>query len=126
MKKKLKKALIIFMCLATTIPISIFAANEGGTGSSGGNSGGAGGADSDCTPDTYWQVGYDDGDGYEGIGTTAAFRYDLVYKEQNGGREILKTVIDTIIINTIIKIVRFSFLLFIFLSFINFVLYLIR
>ena len=93
MKKKLKKALIIFMCLATTIPISIFAANEGGTGSSGGNSGGAGGADSDCTPDTYWQVGYDDGDGYEGIGTTAAYRYDLVYKEQNGGREILKTVI---------------------------------
>lgn len=92
MKKKLKKALIIFMCLATTIPISIFAANEGGTGSSGGNSGGAGGFDTDCTPGTYWQIGYDDGSG-GGAGTTAAFRYDLVYKEQNGGREILKTVI---------------------------------
>ena len=92
MKKKLKKALIIFMCLATTIPISIFAANEGGTGSSGGNSGGAGGFDTECTPGTYWQIGYDDGSG-GGAGTTAAFRYDLVYKEQNGGREILKTVI---------------------------------
>ena len=93
MKKKIVAVLTVFVLVMTIAPTIIFAANDGGTGTDSGNSSGELGGAAECLPDTYWQVGFEDGDGYKGIASAAAFRYDLVYKEQNGGREILKTVI---------------------------------
>lgn len=84
MKKKIKIALI-FVALVILLPTTIFA-EWGGSGNQSGNSGGAGGAVSTCE-DVYWQSGYD------GIIQTAAYRFDLVYKTKNGGREILKSVV---------------------------------
>lgn len=91
MKNKLGRIAFAVMCLLLLVPTVIFAA-WGGTGSSSGNSGGSLGGTAECE-DGYWQAGYETGDGYEGISSTAAFRFDLVYKSQNGGREILKTVV---------------------------------
>ena len=89
MKKNFKKILIAFICLFVIIPIS-FAANEGGTGGGANPSGGASGAGCTCMPYEYWQAGWN---GPDGIAETAAYRFDLVYRTQNSGREILKTVI---------------------------------
>lgn len=87
MKTKLKKILFIFICLILTIPTAIFAiTGGGGTGSSGGNTGGASGSSS-CTWDNYWQSGY------SGIMEVGAYRFDLVYKTEGGGREIMKSVV---------------------------------
>ena len=94
MKNKISKILFTCICLLLLIPTIIFAAwtGGGGTGDQSGNSGGASGGNSQCE-DGYWQAGFEDDDGVEGISSTAAYRFDLVYKEKNGGREILKTVI---------------------------------
>ena len=88
MKKKIGRILVTFICLLLIIPTVIFAAwtGGGGTGSQGGQGGGITNSDA-CSYDIYWQSGV------KSNVEVGAYRFDLVYKEKNGGREILKTVV---------------------------------
>ena len=95
MRKKICNVLFAFTCLLILIPTVILAAwnNGGGTGDTSGPSGGHNTGGSECLPDGYNQIGLDT-TGHSTLRTTpAAYRFDLVYKEKNGGREILKTVV---------------------------------
>ena len=93
--KKIKNIFIVFICLVSALPTAAFAiTGGGGTGSSSGSSSGNSGGGNDSCSDSFWQVGTDDGTSNGGMRfNTAAYRYDLVYKNKNGGREILKTVV---------------------------------
>ena len=95
MKRKMSRLLLILFCLIILIPTVIFAAwtDGGGTGSSSGNSGGTNTGGSECMPGGYNQIGVDHQGSATPRATPAAYRFDLVYKPQSGGRYILKTVV---------------------------------
>lgn len=88
MKKKIGQIFLTFICLLLLIPTVIFAAwnNGGGTGSQGGQGGGITNS-SNCSYSIYWQSGS------KSNIEVGAYRFDLVYKEKNGGRQLLKTVV---------------------------------
>ncbi len=88
MKKKIGQIFVTFICLLLIVPTVIFAAwgNGGGTGSQGGQGGGIT-SSSDCSYSIYWQSG-----SKQNV-EVAAYKFDLVYKEKNGGRQLLKTVV---------------------------------